>query len=375
MDKVLYVGVFRDGTGYSQAAINYLLALDAVNVPVVPRTIKLNNVNGEVPARFLELENQSVFNSKYVIQHILPHLTDYNGKYKKNITAFCSETSDFNASTWTNRLNLMDEVWVPNSQQKDACKNSNVNKPTYIIQYPCDINKYQKQYQKFDKILGQTNGTFMFYTIGEFNRRKNFVSLLKAFHSEFHPNEPVSLVIKTGIPGLNPIQSYQKIRETCQEVKRGLKIFTNENCYKEEIVITEFVSNEEIMRLHATCDCFVQTSYGESWSIPAFDAMCMGKTPIVTDCTGYKEYIDNEVGWLVKASEVGVFGAHGTFADLYTGKETWWLADHKHLCKCMRDAYENRSILKEKGMAGFDKSFNFSYHKIGTLMRERLYGS
>jgi len=39
--KVLYIGHYKDGTGWGNAAINNILALDAVGVKVVPRAIRL----------------------------------------------------------------------------------------------------------------------------------------------------------------------------------------------------------------------------------------------------------------------------------------------------------------------------------------------
>ena len=57
--KVLYIGCYRDGTGWGNAAIDYILSLDAVGVDVVPRAIKLNNKQVELPSRIVELENKS----------------------------------------------------------------------------------------------------------------------------------------------------------------------------------------------------------------------------------------------------------------------------------------------------------------------------
>ena len=49
--KVLYLGYYRDGTGWAKAAQNYILALQSAGVDVVPRYVKLNDVDGEVPDR------------------------------------------------------------------------------------------------------------------------------------------------------------------------------------------------------------------------------------------------------------------------------------------------------------------------------------
>ena len=37
--KVLYIGHYKDGTGWGNAALNNILAMDAVGIDVVPRAI------------------------------------------------------------------------------------------------------------------------------------------------------------------------------------------------------------------------------------------------------------------------------------------------------------------------------------------------
>ncbi len=85
--KVLYLGHYREGTGWSQAAIDYILALDSVGVDVACRPIKLNEKNPEIPSRIEQLEQKPIADSEVCIQHVLPHLMDYNGKMK-NIGLF-----------------------------------------------------------------------------------------------------------------------------------------------------------------------------------------------------------------------------------------------------------------------------------------------
>ena len=56
--KVLYIGNYKDGTGWGNACANNILALDAVGVDVVPRAITFNNSNGGCNERILELESK-----------------------------------------------------------------------------------------------------------------------------------------------------------------------------------------------------------------------------------------------------------------------------------------------------------------------------
>ena len=61
--KVLYIGCYRDGTGWAQATIDYILSMDAAGIDVVPRPIKLNNNKPDIPKRIIELEKKDSIGS------------------------------------------------------------------------------------------------------------------------------------------------------------------------------------------------------------------------------------------------------------------------------------------------------------------------
>src|SRR5688572_26936632 len=127
--KILYVGNFFDGTGYSTAAINYVLAMDEAGIDVVPISISFNGQKHPVPERLIELLAKPSAGCDVVIQHTLPHLFEYNGNFRKNIGLFAWETSGFPESNWVNHLNLMDEVWVINQQMYQSLVNQGVKVP------------------------------------------------------------------------------------------------------------------------------------------------------------------------------------------------------------------------------------------------------
>lgn len=368
--KVLVISPYRDGTGYGRASIDNILAMDAAGITVVPRPLKLNNHTTNLPDRILELENNSPAGADFVIQHTLPDMMEYCGKFKANIAMYCSETSNFKSSQWASKLNLMDVAWVPNDQMIESGRNSHVTIPMKKIHYPTDVSKFERSYKSI-KIEGLEEG-FTFYTISEMNKRKNFKAILQAFHTEFDPSEPVNLVIKTHRHGMDAAESRKHIEADCKTIKDWLKLYPKEHFYKKEIILTDILAEESLYRVHATCDCFVSTSFGEAWSLPAFDAMGFGKTPIVTNWGGFKEYIDNDTGWLVDCVQEQVLGVNDSFDYLYTGKETWASVSIDSLRKCMREAYSNKQARDKKAELGIDKVYNFSYQNIGSLIKKEL---
>ena len=360
--KILYVGVYRDGTGYGQAAEDYILALDAAGIDVVCRPLKLNSYDYKPHPRVLELEAKSSRDCNIIIQHVLPTYMEYNSNFDLNIGLFAYETTNFRMSGWQNNLNLMDLNIVINKQMIDACKNSGVKTPLHVVPHATDFSKFLDQYEKLDIIKSNVDDDcFIFYTIGETTKRKNLTSLLKAYFCEFLYSENVCLVIKTNKSDVDMNDFAQKIAESLN-IKKHPKVIT----------ITDRLSNNAINKLHATCNAFVQSSYGEAWGIPAFEAMAFGKTPIVTKCTGYLEYIDESVGWLVDCIEEPVFAGEKNKFSLYSGNENWFSINILDLRKKMRECYEMEGLRRSKAANALDRAYEFSHEKVGAIFLKVL---
>ena len=368
--KVLYIGCYRDGTGWAHAAQDYILSLDTVNIEVVPRFVKLNDNFAEIPKRIEDLENNDDKNCDVVIQHVLPHLMDYRGDFQKNIALYVTETDHCKNTCWPERISMLDESWVPNKFMAGECSiNSNILNPHYIVPHAADVSKYQTSYEPLD--IPYIQDKFVFYYIGEINRRKNIPAILRAFHTEFGPEEDVAIVIKAHVPGQSAEQSQSDLINLSNRVKDGLKIYGDQGMYHSEIFITDYLSEEQIMRLHSTCDCFVSATLGEAWGIPIFDAMAMGKTPICTDTGGPRDFI-GDGGYLVNSRKEPCFGMVETFDELYVSNESWDAPDLLELRGHMRSAFENKEEREKKIESGISRSYDYSYSSVGDIMKSIL---
>jgi glycosyltransferase involved in cell wall biosynthesis len=369
--KVLYIGHYKEKSGWGQAARDYILSLDSVGIDVVPRALKLGNPSATLPARLLELEKKNAEGCNISLQHVLPHYMKYDSSFQKNIGLFELETSGIKYTSWPGHLNLMDEIWVPcNSMIKDGFANG-ITKPIKLVPHTFDMEEYKK---KYDRLNLPVANKFTFYFIGEFNRRKHLSALIKAFHTEFSVEEPVELVLKVNKYGTNPEQLGNEIKSFCNSIKDGLKLYKDPSRYKPEIIITVDISREDILRLHSTCDCFVAPSYGEAWCIPAWEAMAMGNIVIASATGGMLDYIDSERnGFLVGGSMEPVFGQMDTFEEFGTAREKWFDISTQSLMKTMRRVYElpkNRKA--EIGCEAHMSSFKYGYEPIGNLMKGLL---
>ena len=374
--KVLYISNYKDGTGWGNAATDYILAMDSVGIEVVCRSISFNGEKGEVHPRILELERKSSRHSNVCIQHLLPHMLDYNGRFEKNIALYESETSNFKSSRWTEYINTMDEAWVVNKQMSEASLSSGVESPIRIIPHTFDTSKYDKEYKPLDIPYMDIENKFVFYFIGEAIRRKNIFALIKAFHLEFDVDEPVDLIIKASKGGMSDDDCGKYIKELCDTAKENLKLYPSNDLYKSEFITTGFLDNEKMMRFHKTMDCFVMPSYGEAWCLPAFDAMAMGSTPICTNVGGMSDFLSDGGGTLIDGVLEPAFGMTETFQDLYTGREDCVSINVRKLQKAMRRMYylasnsdSKYTNLQKQGREIADK---YSYENIGNRIKEAL---
>lgn len=369
MNKVLYIGNCTEATGYGEAVRQMILAMDMVGIDVVVRPIFLGAKNIPISHRLGQLINKDDRNPDFVIQHTLPQFMEYNGKCGKNIGLFASESNRFDNSIWPEKLNLMDEVWVISEQQVEACQTSGVEKPVNIVPHPCDVDKYQKRYEPIK--YKQLENKFVFYWVGEFNQRKNLEAAVIAFHLEFDPDEPVEFLIKTSIPNKTPEESSNIINQYLKNIKENLKLYRNLGIYKKETLLTAYLKNEDMMRLHNTCDSFVCSSHGEAFCLPAADALGFGKPVIAHNL----DYVKHEYNGLVPYSDKAeVYGTLDTFPDLLVGNELWDNVRVPSLRQQMRrmvDGKKNGEYAKFSANA-MDSIYDMSYEAIGTRIKGLL---
>lgn len=389
--KICYISPLLDGTGYSNQAVHNMLALSAGGIDVVARSVKLSqSKNKELAKRVEHLENKTTDNVDIVIQHVLPHLFEYKSGLT-NIGLFCWETTHFRRSNWAHGCNIMDEIWMPSTQNIQAAKDSNVTVPIKIFPCACDISRFENKPSPLD--IAALRGKCVFYVIGEMIRRKNIVAIIRAFYSTFSLRDDVALVIKANISGKTPDETMNILKTTIEDIKKSSHIYIRHPYYPPIVCITDFLSDQKLDQLHASCNVFVSASHGEAWGIPAHDAMGFGNPVILSNWGSFPELTCAQAtsywkpedhvfewpgeigcGWLVKGQLTPCFGAVESFPDLYTASEQWYDPDICHLGECMKQAYlewQNGSLCK-RGKAANKRALEFSYKRVGLIAKKLL---
>jgi glycosyltransferase involved in cell wall biosynthesis len=369
MTKVLYISHNLQNTGWGRAARENILALDAAGVDVVWRPIHLNGDSYKPEGRYAELAEKDIDDADYCIQHVLPQFLSYDGRFKKNISYFVAETLDWNYSGFHHNINLMDELWVPNQDIAENAKKF-IKIPIRVVPHPYSANKTEPKSLEIEEI----NSAYNFYTIGEWNKRKRFAAIIQAFNLEFKKTEPVNLVIKTNKAGANPVQLGQEIKDFCNDIKVATKLYSNPNLYPSELIISSFMTEDELTSLHYDCQCYINASYGEAWSFPVFDAMVTGNAILSSDVGGPADFLTGyEWGFPLQGNYKFVFGMNKeNFPNYNSSREKWFDVDIDNMRFWMRQCYENNIGKQKYSVKGQQIASKYSRESVGNLMKGLL---
>ena len=339
MKKVLFVGPYRQSDGWGNAAREYIRALRLTDCDLATRPVYLNMQNSYAAMdEFKDLEDNRFDSYDVIIQNCLPHqFRKYGGV--KNIGLSFFETSDISTTPWPASINLMDEMWVSSFFEARTLEDSGIDIPINVIPIPVDANKYTKEYEPFEP-LEKHSHEFKFYFIGEYIARKDIQTLLLAFHREFKSYELVRLVLKVNKVGHSALDTMNAINQDIMGLKGALNIKPSPQDYKTEIVIPNYLTEEELYGVHKACDCFVTASSGEAFCMPAFDAAMLGRAPLVNKNSSMAEYIYNMNGALVNSHLSPAISQDRALPFLYTGADTWYQVDTIDLQRHMREAFE-----------------------------------
>jgi glycosyltransferase involved in cell wall biosynthesis len=365
--KVLYISHHRQRSGSGEAARNYIRSLLAVGVEVAAKPILLQGDLDvkDLPEDIRKAEETSSEGCEVCIQHVLPHYLDYNGNFRKNIAILITETIGWENSGWNHFVNTMDEVWVPNTDAKNNFQH--LIKPTIkCIPHAADLNRYNNVKPA---IIPELEGGYTFYYVGEHNRRKRISAFIEAFHLEFSSNEPVNILLKVYQPNKSGYETFNELVQLCNQIKTGLKLYQDVSRYHNELIMANYMSDNDLLALHKACDCFVLSSYGEAWSYPAFDAMALEKAVIAPNNGGPKEFLkSNPNCYLVDGAMTPCIGSMETFNYLNTGREEWYSVHINKLRAAMRHAYicNRERYMKALGLE------IYSHSSIGHKMKKAI---
>jgi len=196
-----------------------------------------------------------------------------------------------------------DEVWVPSQQNRELFESNGVVKPIKVIPLGIDEllyfpeNEFQGGFPLEDcvGIFGRDpmNGIckFKFLSVIQWNMRKGYDAMIKAFVNAFDDSDDVCLVIAT---------QYAE-----EHVSSSLRPFLPRCDHLPQVVLYNHVIPIPMMpMIYDACDCYLHMSRGEGFSLTQIEAAARGLPVISCRHSGMTEYMNADTGFPIECQEL-----------------------------------------------------------------------
>lgn len=237
---------------------------------------------------------------------------------------------------WVYRCNQLTEIWVPSQFNMSTFRKSGVaSSKLYALPESTDFSF-------FDPVWAGRNSAkdlkeFVFLSIFDWNFRKGWDVLIRAYIDEFSEHDDVTLLIK--VSPFRQVQSSSRIREFISSQGRDPNHIPN-------IEITEdFMDESSLRSLYASCDAFVLPTRGEGWGRPFMEAMAMGLPTIGTRWGGSADFMNDDNAWMIEIDGLEDVDSRMDFS-FYRGHQ-WASPSIKSLRDQLRTVFEHRAEARE----------------------------
>ncbi len=371
IEGIRYISCFEDFSGYGSAARNYVFSLYKRGVPI---TIQSRNFD-PFPPEVVDREQKELLDSlakknipyNKVIVHLTPDLYPLHLEKGKYNIGFCAwETSRLHPK-WVDCCNRMQEMWVPCEWNVTAFRESGVTVPVHKIPHGIDVGMFKSSDTEQFSVGNIDESTFKFYSIFQWQPRKNPEGLLRAYFNAFTENDDVVLILKTYL-GNTGVDNLKQIRDRILYVKRDMNL----SYFPKVVLISELLSETQIVGLHKFGDAYISLHRGEGWNIPCFTSGLAGNPVIATSCGGNTEFMKKDNSYLVDFMWTYV-SEMGGFNQWYRGDQQWASPNPVDASEKMRRVFDSREEASEKGriLSRYIKE-NFSFAEVANIIIERL---
>ncbi|MFC4800026.1 glycosyltransferase [Neobacillus sp. GCM10023253] len=297
--------------------------------------------------------------SDFTVVHQWPPVWDIP-KSKKWI---CMQPWEFGAipRTWYIPMKYwVDEIWVYSQYNKESYVRCGIPEDKiHVIPLGVDEKVFHTDVEPLDL----TPSSFRFLFVGGTIGRKGIDTLIQAYLNEFSANDDVCLFIKdTGTQSFYKGITLEKmIHEAMLNPKNPRIVYMDHD-----------FSETELAGLYKACDCLVHPYRGEGFGLPIAESMACGIPAIVPDKGSCRDFCSAETAFLVPSKEVLL--SEKKVGDLDTVDYPWWLSiDRVDLQQTMRFAYENPSLVNQKGQeASRHILASFTWKKSAQTVAERI---
>ena len=308
-----------------------------------------------------------------------------------------------------------DEIWVPSQYVADAFEGSGVPRELMrVVPEPVDVYFYDPstvkpfflpvalshpEWRSYSTVgqrvedAAPVRRNFKFLSIFKWEPRKGWDVLLRGYFAAFTNADAVSLYILTyrwmpaaveGVGVRDPRSTEffaAKIRHTALNltVLGGVRLGPEaaDDPHKHILrrlphieVITQELSEKEIVALYRSCDAFVLPSRGEGWGLPVIQAMSMGMPTVTTNYSGMLEFTNADIVYPVSVERLERITSAGIEL---VPNASWAVPSVTHLAEQMQRVFRNREEALHRGRLAREHVMrHFSEDAVAQVIAKRL---
>jgi len=282
---------FINQSGYSQAAKNYLLALDRggrfdIKLKIFGDRPAKNATSDKKYEYFMKMVKKEEDEKRILIYHCIPNIQKRISHKNRKSIAFATFETFSPPENWIDVLNQNDAIIAPSHFNYKIFAHMNIKKPLYYIPHAIDFDIYNREVKplkKFDKF------TFLF--MGIWRERKGYKQLLEAWYREFKEEDCVQLLIKSDRP--KKAEEYSLSLRKEMGINKGFAPIFFENKIFDEDILPSFIKS---------VNCLVSPTTGEGFGYPGLQCMALGIPVIITNFSGCQDYANHNTSVLLEPS-------------------------------------------------------------------------
>jgi len=343
--RVVWQAPLFDLSGYADEARRFVLGLYEVGIPVKAVPLNWSRSRVKLPpeealplARVIRLIDPPGDGPAVGVFHAIPDAYRPMPGVGLRVARTMFET-DRIPEHWVEILNRFDRVWVPSGFNLETFAASGVD-PGRLRVLPGPIDAGVRPAEPLE-IPGRRG--FNFLSVFDFQLRKGWDVLIRAFAEAFGPDEDVALILK--------VFSYRGLSQA--EIRRRVLKLLGRELPPNIIFCFKDIPARDMPRLYAAADAFVLPTRGEGFCRPAAEAMAAGLPVIVTGWGGHRDFATPETAFLIeyKLGPVPEGGRQEMGVPLPAGAR-WAEPSAEHLKALMREVVERPAWARARAEAG-----------------------
>lgn len=346
---IFFHGPVYGGSGYADENLHVVLGLAGRGIPLQLEPRGARSDTGKLLSRQVQAQldalaaarvdtRRGVFFMSAPAHEFQPHT--YYARRTVGRTTF---ETDRIPDSWRERCNAFDEIWVPSYFNLETFARSGVaEEKLHVLQEGVDTEHFRPDTQPL-KFSG-TRG-FNFLSVFDWEKRKGYDILLRAYCSEFKPDEDVSLILKVSTQNQPHAQLVDLVSYFIERTLR-CKLEDSPNI----VLLTGMLPHARFPQLYASANAFVLPTRGEGWGRPFMEALACGRPVIATRWGGQMDFLNDENADLIELDGLRSTGADIDL-EIFAGHR-WAEPSVDHLRQLLRGAVNDRPSAACKAARG-----------------------